>query len=120
MSASIPAFTLELNDEPHGFIVNDITALPEVRSVAYRLIHKKSGAKLLHLHNEDPENLFAIAFRTPPPDNTGLPHILEHTVLCGSKKYPVKDPFVELCICIPDCGDGIRTGPGDCNHVQHP
>ncbi len=96
MSATIPGITLEVNDELHGFVVEEIASLPEVRSVAYRLTHKKSGAKLLHLHNEDPENLFAAAFRTPPPDNTGLPHILEHTVLCGSKKYPVKDPFVEL------------------------
>ncbi len=96
MATSIPAITLEVNDEQYGFIVEEITALPEVRSVAYRLTHKKSGAKLLHLHNEDPENLFAVAFRTPPRDNTGLPHILEHTVLCGSRKYPVKDPFVEL------------------------
>ena len=87
---------LSKDDRLHGFVVSGVTPLPDLRAVAYLLSHEKSGASLLHLHNEDPENLFAIAFRTPPPDSTGLPHILEHTVLCGSKKYPVKDPFVEL------------------------
>ena len=56
----------------------------------------ETSAGRLHLCADDKENLLAIAFRTPPPDDTGLPHILEHTVLCGSKRFPVKDPFVEL------------------------
>ena len=55
-----------------------------------------TGARVLHLHNADRENLYSISFRTPPPDHTGVPHILEHAVLCGSEKYPVKEPFVEL------------------------
>lgn len=80
----------------HGFTVKRVAELPEIRCVAYELLHDRSGARLLHLHTEDTENLFAVAFRTPPPDDTGLPHILEHTVLCGSERYPVKDPFVEL------------------------
>ncbi len=96
MSSSMPTATLQEGDKRAGFTVSSVTPLPDLRAVAYLLAHEKSGAHLLHLHNEDPENLFTIAFRTPPPDSTGLPHILEHTVLCGSKKYPVKDPFVEL------------------------
>ncbi|OQW96885.1 MAG: hypothetical protein BWK77_03305 [Verrucomicrobia bacterium A1] len=80
----------------HGFDVLAVTPLPDLRATATRLIHRKSGARLLHLAAADPENLFAVAFRTPPEDDTGLPHILEHTVLCGSRRYPVKDPFVEL------------------------
>ena len=96
MSSSMPTATLQEGDKRAGFTVSSVTPLPDLRAVAYLLAHEKSGARLLHLHNEDPENLFTIAFRTPPPDSTGLPHILEHTVLCGSKKYPVKDPFVEL------------------------
>lgn len=64
--------------------------------MAYLAEHNKSGLRLVHLHSSDPENLFAIGFRTIPPDDSGLPHILEHTVLCGSERYPVKDPFVEL------------------------
>jgi Zn-dependent M16 (insulinase) family peptidase len=91
-----PPVTLSTDEAVHGFRVQDVTPLAGIRSVAYRLIHEKSGARLLHLHTADEENLLAIAFRTPPPDDTGLPHILEHTVLCGSRKYPVKDPFVEL------------------------
>jgi Zn-dependent M16 (insulinase) family peptidase len=62
----------------------------------YLLEHNKSGAKLLVIKNSDENKVFNVIFRTPPHDHTGLPHILEHSVLCGSQKYPVKDPFVEL------------------------
>ncbi len=79
-----------------GFTVLRLEDLPDVGMAAAELRHKQSGARMLHLAADDPENLFAVAFRTPPPDDTGLPHILEHTVLCGSQRYPVKDPFVEL------------------------
>ncbi len=96
MSTSMPAPAMQARDRLEGFLVQAVTPLEDLRAVAYLLEHEKSGARLLHLHNDDPENLFAVAFRTPPPDDTGLPHILEHTVLCGSRKYPVKDPFVEL------------------------
>ncbi len=96
MSSSTPGATLQKGERVANFTVSSVTPLPDLRAVAYLLTHEKSGASLLHLHNDDPENLFTVAFRTPPPDSTGLPHILEHTVLCGSKKYPVKDPFVEL------------------------
>lgn len=88
--------TLSAGQFLHGFSVTRISPIPEIRCVAYLAEHAKSGLRLVHLHSSDPENLFAIGFRTPPPDDTGLPHILEHTVLCGSKRYPVKDPFVEL------------------------
>ena len=57
---------------------------------------RRQGARILHLHNDDPENLYAICFRTPPEDSTGLPHILEHSVLAGSERYPLKDVFNEL------------------------
>ncbi len=56
----------------------------------------RPGAELLSLVNDDENKVFGVAFRTPPPDSTGLPHILEHSVLCGSRKYPVKDPFIQL------------------------
>ena len=71
--------------------------IAELDSVAYLLKHKKSGARIALLSNDDENKVFTIGFRTPPQDSTGLPHILEHSVLCGSKKFPVKDPFVELC-----------------------
>ena len=91
-----PAATLAENEQSHGFTVEQVTALPGLRMTASLLRHARSGARLLHLAAHDPENLFSVAFKTPPPDNSGLPHILEHTVLCGSEKYPVKDPFNEL------------------------
>ena len=68
----------------------------EVNSTAFLLEHKKSGARLFLLSNDDENKVFSIGFRTPPSDSTGVAHILEHSVLCGSEKFPVKDPFVEL------------------------
>ena len=68
----------------------------EMNSKGWVLEHKKTGAKVFLMENEDDNKVFSIGFRTPPEDSTGLPHILEHSVLCGSKKFPVKDPFVEL------------------------
>ena len=70
--------------------------IEELHSKASLLKHKKSGARVLLLANEDDNKVFQIGFRTPPTDDTGVPHILEHSTLCGSKKFPVKDPFVEL------------------------
>ncbi len=96
MKNNIPRIFLSKGSRASGFVVEKVNIIKEIPCVAYRLKHIKSGARLLHLHANDKENLFCAAFRTPPQDNTGLPHILEHTVLCGSKKYPVKDPFVEL------------------------
>ncbi|MEG0566623.1 MAG: insulinase family protein, partial [Hungatella sp.] len=74
----------------------DEKRMEEINSIGTVLEHKKSGAKLFLISNEDENKVFSIGFRTPPSDNTGVPHILEHSVLCGSKKFPVKDPFVEL------------------------
>ncbi len=70
--------------------------IKEINSRARLFIHKKTGARILSLLNEDENKVFSINFRTPPRDNTGVPHILEHSVLCGSRKYKVKEPFVEL------------------------
>ena len=78
-----------------GFTVIRVEPIPEFRCIAYELHHPASGARLLHLHNDDTENLFSITFPTPPTDDTGVPHIIEHSVLGGSKKYAVKDPFFE-------------------------
>jgi presequence protease len=80
----------------HGFELIGEQALPEANSTARRYCHVKTGADLLSLVNDDENKVFGVAFRTPPPDSTGLPHILEHSVLCGSRKYPVKDPFIQL------------------------
>jgi hypothetical protein len=77
-------------------MIRRVEQIPEIRVTAYEMEHERTGARVLHLHCNDPENLYAIAFRTPPPDSTGLPHILEHSVLAGSERYPVKDAFNEL------------------------
>ncbi len=71
-------------------------ALPDLHSEGYYFRHKKSGARVVVLANEDPNKVFYIGFRTTPQDSTGVAHIIEHTVLCGSEKFPVKDPFIEL------------------------
>ena len=79
-----------------GFQVISSKRLPEYRSTGIRLTHLATGAEVYHLHNEDRENLFSFNFRTPPHDNTGVPHIAEHAVLSGSRRFPIKDPFVTL------------------------
>ena len=70
--------------------------LKDISSVGYILRHKKSGARVCVISNDDDNKVFSIGFRTPPEDETGVPHIIEHTTLCGSDKFPVKDPFIEL------------------------
>ncbi len=70
--------------------------LPDIKSKGYLLKHKKSGARVLFIENDDENKVFTVGFRTTPSDSTGVPHIMEHSVLCGSKNFPVKDPFVEL------------------------
>lgn len=92
----LPDMDAAVGDMIHGFSIKGITPLPDLRAIACEAVHVGSGARLLHILSDDPENLLALALRTPPSDDTGLPHILEHTVLCGSSRYPVKDPFVEL------------------------
>ncbi len=79
-----------------GFELVEERHIPEINSLARRYRHSKTGARLLSLENDDENKLFCIAFATPPEDSTGLPHILEHSVLCGSETYPVKEPFKEL------------------------
>ncbi|MFP4014960.1 MAG: insulinase family protein, partial [Chitinispirillaceae bacterium] len=92
----VPSQDIRLDAEIGGFRVKRVQQIPELHSTAYVFTHVKTGARLIHLYNDDPNNLFSIAFRTPVSDSTGVPHILEHSVLCGSKKFPLKDPFQEL------------------------
>ncbi len=87
---------LETGDQLHGFTVRTRENLPEIDGTAYVLDHAKSGAQLLYLQNADANKAFSISFKTPPADDTGVFHILEHSVLCGSDKFPVKEPFVNL------------------------
>ena len=91
-----PAVTHQPGAELHGFRLRSATPVPEVRSVAYLLEHPASGARFLHLHTADPENLFSVSFPTPASDDTGVAHILEHCVLAGSRRFPVREPFFEM------------------------
>ena len=88
--------SLEKGSLIHGFRLDEVTEVKEINANALKFSHVKSGARLLYLQCEDDNKVFFITFRTPPPDDTGLPHILEHAVLCGSRKFPLKEPFVEL------------------------
>lgn len=80
----------------HGYEVRRILPVPELRLTAVDLVHSQTGAEHLHIDRDDKNNVFSIAFKTNPPDSTGVPHILEHTTLCGSVKYPVRDPFFKM------------------------
>ncbi|MDX2481438.1 MAG: insulinase family protein [Desulfuromusa sp.] len=80
----------------HGFLVDQIDSLPSINATMIRLHHQKTGARFMHLDRDDDNHLFAVGFRTPPDDSTGVAHILEHTALCGSKHFPVRDPFFSM------------------------
>ena len=82
--------SLTINAICHGFKVLEASFVEEVHSKAYILEHLHSGARLLYLANDDDNKVFSIAFRTPPADDTGVAHILEHSSLCGSLKYHLK------------------------------
>lgn len=74
------------SDKLHGFTLRQLKHIPELELTALHLEHDKTGADYIHIAREDKNNVFSIGFKTAPPDDTGVPHILEHTTLCGSKK----------------------------------
>ncbi len=86
----------EAGEKVHGFVLEKEEFIDEVDGFARSFKHLKTGARCFYLSREDDNKVFSISFKTPSPDSTGVAHILEHSVLCGSKKYPVKEPFVEL------------------------
>lgn len=86
----------KIGDMVHGFRVNSMSHIEEVNSDAYLMEHVKSGARLMYLDNDDDNKVFYICFRTTTDNSKGTPHIMEHSTLCGSRKYPLKEPFVEL------------------------
>ncbi|KAG9250250.1 mitochondrial presequence protease [Emericellopsis atlantica] len=83
-------------DKLHGFTLVRSKHVPELELTAVHLQHDKTGADYLHIARDDSNNVFSIGFKTNPPDDTGIPHILEHTTLCGSEKYPIRDPFFKM------------------------
>ena len=99
----------------HGFTVKKVTPIAALRGTAIELEHPASGARILHLHANDTENLFSISFPTPPLDDTGTPHILEHSVLAGSQRFPVREPFFEMLKSSMATFINAMTGP-DCTY----
>ncbi len=87
---------MKLNEIYHGFKLVETEFIKEVQSEANVYLHEKSGARLLHLKNDDDNKVFSVAFRTPVSDSTGVPHIVEHCVLSGSRKYKTKEPFMDM------------------------
>ncbi|XP_048237962.1 presequence protease, mitochondrial-like isoform X1 [Haliotis rufescens] len=87
---------IKQGDKLHGYTVKKVSEVPELYLTAIALEHDTTGAQHLHTARDDDNNTFGVAFRTTPLDNTGVPHILEHTTLCGSDKFPVRDPFFKM------------------------
>ena len=79
-----------------NFVVSRNRPIPELQCSLVELLHEPSQAQIIHIQNDDPENLFCLSFQTIPSSSNGAAHVLEHMVLCGSKKYPVRDPFFTM------------------------
>lgn len=86
----------DTNSRYKSFLVTKALDIPELQCRLIELVHEPSGALIMHIANDDPENLFCLSFRTLPESSNGVAHVLEHTVLCGSDKYPVRDPFFAM------------------------
>lgn len=87
---------LKVGSTYNGFVCRDSQYYPEFNMSAYLLLHDRLKTEYLHVHRNDNNNVFSVNFRTPATDSTGLPHILEHLTLCGSQKFPVRDPFFKM------------------------
>lgn len=87
---------LQTGNALHGFTVDKVTALPDIQATGYEFTHTQSGAKMFYVKTEDDNKVFTIGFRTPSQDDTGVAHITEHSVLCGSRKYRLKEPLWSL------------------------
>lgn len=101
-SSRLPSATELISKYPvglsvHGFTIEDVQVVPEFSLVSVQLKHANTGLRHLHLASpSDNNNVFSVAFKTNPPNSSGVPHVLEHTTLCGSYKYPVRDPFIKM------------------------
>ena len=102
---------LQVLNRLYGYVINRIEEVPELCLTAYMLKHEKTGAEHVHLARNDNENAFGVLFRTTPTDSTGVPHILEHLALCGSNKYPCRDPFMKMLFRSLATYMNAHTGP---------
>ena len=87
---------MKINSEVSNFIIKNIEEIKEINIRIIHAYHKDNGANIFHIESDSKENVFGLCFKTYPSDDTGVAHILEHTVLCGSKKYPIHDPFFSM------------------------
>lgn len=87
--------SLSVGQQLHGFTLKRQKHVPELQLTAYELQHNVTGAEYLHVDRDDKNNVFSIGFKTNPPDHTGVPHILEHTTLCGSEKYATHELLLQ-------------------------
>jgi Zn-dependent M16 (insulinase) family peptidase len=92
----VPSLEINPGDDIHGYRVLRVEGLPEIHAVFLELHHSATGARHIHVHRPDRENTFGVIFKTVPWDSTGVAHILEHVVLCGSERFPVRDPFFSM------------------------
>ncbi|KAH1598013.1 Mitochondrial presequence protease, partial [Aspergillus fumigatus] len=106
-----------VGEKLHGFTVQEKKHVPELHLTAVRLKHDKTDADYLHVAREDKNNVFGIGFKTNPPDATGVPHILEHTTLCGSEKYPIRDPFFKM---LPRSLSNFMNAFTSADHTTYP
>ena len=91
-----PELSMMPGDEIHGFVLESIDVLDDYHGYGYFYRHRITGMEVYHVANKDPENFFGFIFKTPPVNDCGTPHIIEHCLLAGSKRYPVRDPFMSL------------------------
>ncbi len=91
-----PAPAMTAGEAVHGYQTLRVESLPEIHAVFYELVHSRTGARHIHISRPDRENAFGVVFKTVPRDSTGVAHILEHVVLCGSQRFPVRDPFFSM------------------------
>ncbi|KAF2499504.1 hypothetical protein BU16DRAFT_454597 [Lophium mytilinum] len=107
----------KIGEQLHGFTLKRVKQVPELELTAFQLQHDKTGADYLHIARDDSNNVFSIGFKTNPPDDTGVPHILEHTTLCGSEKYPVRDPFFKM---LPRSLSNFMNAFTSADHTSYP
>ncbi|KAF1331686.1 Metalloprotease family m16c, partial [Globisporangium splendens] len=108
---------LQVGDVYHNFELKRVATVPEYNIDALELEHVRTKAQYLHIDAKDSNNVFAVMFRTPPASSNGVPHILEHTVLCGSQKFPVRDPFFNMIKRSLNTYMNALTG---CDHTMYP
>ncbi|KAL8693906.1 MAG: hypothetical protein Q9218_001371, partial [Villophora microphyllina] len=108
---------IKLGQPLHGFTLKRQKHVPELQLTAYELQHDKTGAEYLHIDRDDKNNVFSIGFKTNPPNDTGVPHILEHTTLCGSEKYPIRDPFFKM---LPRSLSNFMNAFTSSDHTSYP